>query len=72
MEIIYKTSDGKFIVEATQADLRKIKGDDSYVPAVGETVDPAAAWDKWLLIGSKKADIEEASDHLAWLAGQLP
>lgn len=71
MKIVY-ISGGKNVVEVIDEELKKIAGDDNYVPGVGDEINIAAAYDSWLWICSKKQQIENAGDNLIALAAKLP
>lgn len=72
MKILYDVGNDKFVVEATAEDLTKVKGDESYVPAVGDVIDLTAQWDAWLWIAGKKAQILAAGGQLTALGNKIP
>ena len=71
MNIVYISGD-TIVLEATTEELKKIKGDANYTPAVDDEINVAAAYDSWLWICSKKAQIDSAGENLKTLAAKLP
>lgn len=71
MKVMYISGE-KHLVEVTAAELKKIKGDTDYTPAVGDEIDINKAWDAWLWICAKKSQILNAGTNLTTLANKLP
>ena len=64
-------SEGVFVVEASDAELKKIKGEETYEPKIGDEIDIVKSWDAWLWIKSKKPQITQAGENLVNLAKKL-
>lgn len=70
MRVVY-ISGGVNVVEISDSELQKLKGDDSYTPQVGDEMNIDQSWDAWLWIKSKKNQINTAGTQLVALADKL-
>ena len=69
--IIRYISDTKIVLEATEDEVQRIRGDANYTPQAGDTVDVNKNWATYNWIMGKKDKIRAAGENMNALADAL-
>jgi len=70
MEIRYISGDA-IVLEASENELRKIKGDSKYTPHVGDKINVDSAWNNYMRIKSQKSRMTALRNELAFLEDKI-